>query len=188
MIDWAKSQEGYEEPFALAGHSLGSICIALYAEKHPEKTKGLAPISTVVSGKLSMETPKYRGATTEEWEKTGWLMQSHESKSGVVKRLKWSHMEDRLRYNLLPDAYKLTMPVLLIVGEKDESTPPKHQRLLYDRLPGEKEIHIIKGVDHNFRSNGELNEAALKEIKQIFDKWIKTILQHSNILKNVGML
>lgn len=67
------------------------------------------------------------------------------------------------------------MPVLLIVGEHDTATPPEHQQLLHDKLPGEKEIHIIKGVDHNFRREGKLDEAALEEIKQIFDKWIKSL-------------
>ena len=173
VIEWAKSQSWYEEPFCLSGHSLGGICTALYAEKYPEKIKGLAPISTVISGKLSTETPAHQ-QVAEEWERTGWREQPSGSIPGLVKRLKWTHVEDRLKYDLLPNASKLAMPVLLIVGEKDINTPPEHHRLLYEKLPGKKEIHIIKGVNHDFRSNGELNEAALKEVKEIFDKWIKS--------------
>lgn len=174
IIEWAKSQEWYQEPFCLAGHSLGSICIALYAEKYPERVKALAPISTVVSGKLRTESPAHK-RYAEEWERIGWREQPSESIPGTVKRLKWSHIEDGLKYDLLPDAHKLTMPVLLIVGERDDGTPPEHQRLLYEKLPGKKEIHIIKDVDHNFRSGGELNEPVLKEIKDFFDKWIKSL-------------
>jgi len=33
VIGWAKTQAFYQEPFFLAGHSLGGICVALYAEK-----------------------------------------------------------------------------------------------------------------------------------------------------------
>ena len=147
----------------------------------------MKPISTAISGQLT-NTTAYTPEYLEKWQQEGYVTQPSTSKPGVMKRIKWSFIEDSQRYDVLSEAEQLTMPVLLIVGEHDTGTPPEHQRLLYDRLPGEKEIHIIKGVDHNFRSNGELNEAALKEIKQIFDKWIKTILQHSNILKNVGML
>lgn len=75
-----------------------------------------------------------------------------------------------MKYDLLPEAYKLTMPVLLMVGEKDESTPPEHQYMLYERLPGKKEIHIIKGSEHTFREKQHLGE-----IKQIIDLWVKSL-------------
>lgn len=169
VIKWAETQAWYEEPFALAGHSLGGICTALFTEEHSGKVKGLAPISTVVSGKLSVEArPKEE---LEEWEKTGWLEEDGESKPGLIKRLKWSHMEDRLKYDLLPMVRHLIMPVLLIVGEKDGSTPPEHQKILFDALPNEKkELHIIKGAPHTFR-----DPKHLQEIKSIFLKWIKSL-------------
>ncbi len=169
VIRWAKSQPWYQEPFCLIGHSLGGICIALYAERHPEEVKALAPTSTVVSGALSMEILKYKNAA-DEWKRTGWYEERSDTRPGVIKRLKWSHMEDRLRYDLLPEAHRLTMPVLLIVGEHDDSTPLGHQKLLYEKLPGRKEIHIIKGAQHTFREQHHL-----EEIKRIIDEWIKSL-------------
>lgn len=143
VINWAKNQVWYNEPFFLAGHSLGGICTTLYAEKHPSEVKGLAPISTVVSGKLSKDILSSR-PTMKDWEKTGWRIEKSSSSPTGVKQLPWSHMIDRLKYDILPDAHKLTMPVLLIVGDKDDGTPYQHQKLFYDNLLGEKEIHIIK--------------------------------------------
>ena len=86
VIEWSKFQSWYKDPFWLAGHSLGGICIALYAENYPEKIKALAPISTLVSGKLNWEThdPK----ELEEWKRTGWQESESRSKPGVIKRLK----------------------------------------------------------------------------------------------------
>ncbi len=169
VIKWSKSQEWYQEPFCLVGHSLGGICTALYAEKHPEKVKAVAPTSIVVSGKLSFEAA---GAKKDmsEWQKTGWLVKPSDSKPGVIKRLKWSHVADRLKYDLLPEAKKLTMPILLIVGDNDDVTPLAHQQLLYEKLPGKKELHIIKGAPHSF-----LIKEHLEEIYQIFDHWIKSL-------------
>src|SRR3990167_5079152 len=40
IINWASAQEWYTEPFYLVGHSLGGICVALYAESFPENVKG----------------------------------------------------------------------------------------------------------------------------------------------------
>lgn len=168
VISWAKTQPWYQEPFDLVGHSLGGMSVALYAEKHLEKVKALAPISTVVSGLLSTQTPAHK-AVYPEWERTGWRETASESIPGLIKRLKWSHVADRLKYDLLPDASKLTMPVLLIVGENDESTPVEHQQILFSAIPGnKKELHIIKGAPHTFR-----DPEHLKEIEQIFNAWLK---------------
>jgi len=165
VIKWASGQKWYREPFILAGHSIGAMCICLYAEKFPGKVKALAPISTVVSGKLSMET-----GNKKEWQETGWLIEESKSKPGVIKKLPWSHMEDRLKYDLLSKAEKLTMPVLMAVGENDNITPLRHQKILYKVLPGPKELYVVKKSGHTFRKEDELNE-----LKKIFDSWIKKI-------------
>jgi pimeloyl-ACP methyl ester carboxylesterase len=170
VIAWANTQAWYQEPFALCGHSLGGICTALYAEKYPEKVKALAPVATVVSGALTVEAHKrYEPEEYALWEKNGVLEKYSESKAGVVKRLRWSHMADRVKYDLLPKAGKLTMPVLLIVGSEDWGTSPEHHRMLYEKLPGKKELHIIKGAPHTFRKKQDL-----EEIRQILDRWIKS--------------
>lgn len=159
VIEWAKDQPWGTAPFVLSGHSLGGICSIVYAERHPDAVRALAPISPVISGALSVEAhlrvdPEY----LSRWEASGWQEQKSESSPGRIKRLKWSHVADRLRYDVLPDAQRLTMPVLLVVGELDTSTPPDHVRKLYDVLPGAKTLHIIKGAPHTFRSPEDIAE------------------------------
>ncbi|MAG78408.1 hypothetical protein CL616_03525 [archaeon] len=170
IIQWSKNQNWYQEPFCLVGHSLGGMSITLFAEKYPEKVKALAPISTVISGKLHTESiPKEK---LEEYNNTGWKIGKSASKPGLIKKLKWKPFhEDLKKYDLLKDAHKLTMPILFIVGEKDNGTPLKHQKLLYDKVVGEKEIHIIKDAPHTFTKQEHLNE-----IKEIFKKWISKLL------------
>jgi pimeloyl-ACP methyl ester carboxylesterase len=167
IIEWSKSQDFYHEPFVLCGHSLGGISTALYAQKYPERVKALAPISTIVSGQLSLKT--FSKEEINNWKKTGWRTTIGYS-SGLEKTLKWSHLEDRLRYNLLDNVDKLTMPVLLIAGELDKSTPSKHQQLLFDKLPGKKELHIIKNAPHTFKEKEHLDE-----VYKIMSEWIKNI-------------
>ena len=169
VIAWAVQQSWYHEPFYLVGHSLGAGCVVLYAEKYPEKVKALAPISSVISGKLSLET--HSKPELEAWEKSGWLISMSTSHPGLEKKLKWSHMADRLKYDLLDNIDRLKMPVLLVVGEVDTSTPVKHQEILYRALPGEKEIHVIKNAPHTFRDSEHL-----EELKDIFDNWLKKII------------
>lgn len=169
VIKWAEKQPWYQEPFYLAGHSLGGISITLYAENHPEKVKALAPTSSVISGKRFLERePKDR---TAEWNKTGWKISPSSTRPGLMKRLKWHQfVEDSLKYDILPKAGKLTMPVLLIAGDKDRGTPPEDQKLLYDRLPADKEMHVIKDSLHTFTEPKHLSE-----IKSIFSNWIRKV-------------
>jgi len=166
VISWAKNQTWYVEPFVLCGHSLGGVSTALFAERNPEKVSALAPISTVVSGMLSFEA-KGKDAL-EAWKKAG--IKTEKRRNGDEKRLKWSHMEDRLKYDLLESVEKLTMPVLMAVGEKDTATPLQHQRILFDKLPGKKELHVIKGAEHPFN---ELHEQ--QELKQLVKSWIASL-------------
>jgi|SRR3989344_5278651 len=168
IISWAKTQEWYQVPFCLAGHSIGGLCTALYAERYPEQVLALAPISPVVSGKLSMKAHKlYEPEELEMWKTTGWFITKSASKPNVTKKLEWSHMEDRLKYDLLPDVSRLTMPVLLIVGENDKSTPPDQVQILFDALSGPKELHVIKDAPHTFRDTQHLDE-----IKRLLLNWI----------------
>jgi len=166
VIAWATTQSWYEEPFCLIGHSLGGMCVALYAEHYPQKVKALATIATVVSGALSYEAhdPKELG----EWKRTGWFVQESVSRPGLIKRLKWAEMEDRLHYDLLPQADQLTMPVLLIIGEGDGLERIGFHQRLHDALPGRKEFHVIKGAGHDFRLPSH-REAAKKVLQQWID-------------------
>lgn len=166
VIDWAKNKNWYSEPFILVGHSLGAMSCALFAQKYPKKVLALAPISTVVSWELSRKTKSPEDL--DDWKKKG--IREWTSHSGKIKRLKWAFVEDRMKYNLLDNIDKLTMPILLIVGELDDSTPVEHQQYFYERLPGKKEIHIIKGSEHTFRTEKEL-----KELRKYFDEWIEKI-------------
>lgn len=169
VIGWSKTQPWYQEPFSLAGHSLGSFCISLYTENHPAEVKALAPISTVVSGDLFI---KNLGAkiSLKEWERRGYREWESSSKPGLIKKLNWSFAPDSLRYDLLKQAENIKVPVLLVAGEKDEDTPLSHQRILYDALNTKKELHIFKGAEHTFIKAGHL-----AELKVIINKWLKNI-------------
>lgn len=165
VIDWAKKQTFYQEPFFMTGHSIGSLSIGLYAENYPEEVKAIAPISAVISGKLILSTKR----DAEGYEKTGWWITPSRTKPGAIKKIRWkNYKEDIMKYDLFKDINKLQIPVLLIVGENDCGTPVKYHQMFFDKLPGEKELHIIKDAHHTFTDTNQL-----KEIKIILKNWIE---------------
>src|SRR3989344_680376 len=164
VISWSAEQKWYMEPFVLCGHSLGGLCTGLFAEKNQKKVKALAPLATTVSGTLSMKHQNQE--ELNQWKETGLQIKKSSSIPNITKKLKWSHMEDRMNHDLLKHVDKLTMPTILIVGEKDESTPPIMQKILFDKLPGKKEMHIIKNAEHGFKEKEQLSE-----VKSILNNW-----------------
>lgn len=55
-------------------------------------------------------------------------------------------------------------------GDQDQTTPLAHQQILFEKLPGQKELHVINGSAHTFREVEHL-----KKLKEIFNQWIKKI-------------
>ena len=169
IITWAKNQEWYQEPFCLIGHSLGAMCCALYAEKYPGKIKALAPLSSVISGKLSIESPFFK-RILPEWKRLGYRHKISNSKPGCEVKLPYSFVEDKMNYDLLLKANRLTMPVFIAYGENEEGMTLEHQQMLVDAIPGPVEYHQIKKTIHTFRE-----PEALAELKELLDKWVKSL-------------
>ncbi len=159
----------YIEPFILVGHSLGAMSVAYYTERFPEKVKALSPLSTTVSGKLSIDARP--AEEVEKWKNLGY--QETVRSSSEVRKLKWLHMEDRLKYDLLEKAEQIRVPLLMLVGDLDLLTPSHHQQLLFDAVATsteDKELHIIKNAGHNIGAPD-----TLAQVREIFEKWLVKI-------------
>ena len=169
VVSWTTDNFRYKDQLLLAGHSIGGLSISLFAEKYPEKVKALAPISTIVSGKLWKQTQDKK--MLEDWKREGiWTREAKDPKNGARKVLKWTFAKDIMQYDLLKNIDQLTMPVLLIVGDKDPTAIVSHQQILFDKLPGRKELHIIKNAGHVFHEKNHINE-----IDDILSKWLNKI-------------
>jgi dipeptidyl aminopeptidase/acylaminoacyl peptidase len=173
VINWAKKQDWYKEPFILAGHSLGGFAVAKYAEEFTSEVKAVFPFAAVFSGPDNVETSKKSNQKEmEDWEKTGWKLKISNSKPGLEMKLPWSHIQERLTHDLKPKADKITIPILFVMGENDSPCPPEDEKKFYDLLPmgTKKEFHVIKNAPHTIR---ELEH--LEQLKDIFDNWLKNL-------------
>lgn len=167
VINWAKGNFQYKDQFVLAGHSVGGLSISLFAEKHPNEVRALAPLSVVVSGNLWKQVQNKD--MIEDWKREGvWVRET--TNSSKKKKLKWAFAEDIMKYNLLDNIDKLSMPILLIVGDQDTTTPVNQQKLFFEQLPGKKEMHVLKNACHVFR-----DKVHLDEIGDIMSRWIDGI-------------
>lgn len=165
VIKWSSNQNFYKEKFILIWHSLWAISSALYSQNNNSKILSLIMISSPINFELSKST--YSIEELKNWEKTWVLIEDWWS---FQVKLKWSYMEDKKKYDLLKNTDKFTMPILIIAWEKDNTTPYKHQKILFDKIQSRKEIYVIKNWPHTFREKIHLNE-----IKKLLSKWIASL-------------
>lgn len=166
VIDWAQTRPWFKQPFVLAGHSLGGISSLMYARQHREAVSGLFPMSTAISGKLYRET--LDSDFVNDWKTNGSYFKQSKSLPGKSGYVGWNFLVDLDRYNALEAAPAITCPVLLLVGSKDN---PAHQRMLYEKLDGLKELHVIDGMEHTPTTRQEIDT-----MKTILTVWIQRTL------------
>lgn len=175
VINWARTQEWFQQPFALCGQSMGAQSTAWYAEHRPEQVKLVAPIAPPVNFDLWVETLDRQ--VRKDWQEKGYKLEVSRSKPGVAKKIGWGVAESLKRFDLLPLASKLTMPVFFMAGEFDQPCPYDNQKILYDLIPSASKVFIkILGAEHSFRNNQTKQHGEeLAEARAALSGWLKKI-------------
>lgn len=175
VINWARSQEWFKQPFALCGQSMGAQSTAWYAEQHPEEVKYLAPIAPTVNFDLWVKTMDSKDRM--DWEEKGYKVEASRSKPGVAKKIGWGVAESLKKFDLIPNADRLTMPILFLAGEFDQPCPIENQMELYERIPSKNKTFIkIAGAEHSFR-NAKTQEYGkeVQEAKAALSSWLRGV-------------
>lgn len=177
VIDWARTQSWFQQPFALCGHSMGAQSTTWYAEHHPKEVSLLAPMAPTVNHELYISTNDEE--ELQEWQQKGYKVLQSRSKPGVTKQVGWGVVESLKKFDLLPLAHQLTMPVLDVVGEFDEPCPKEHQEVFVNKIASsDKQLVVIPEVDHNYR-NVQTNDYDdhFVEVKVMLNKWVKSNIE-----------
>jgi pimeloyl-ACP methyl ester carboxylesterase len=174
VISWARTQVWFTQPFALCGQSMGAQSTAWYAERHPEEVSVLAPIAPTVNFDLWVSTlePEFR----KQWQERGYKEEMSRS-LGVKKRVGWGVAESLKKYDLLPGAGKLTMPVFFLAGEFDQPCPIENQMKFYELIPSKhKKFVKIAGAEHSLR-NAKTQEYGkeVQEAKEALSSWLREL-------------
>lgn len=169
IIEWAKTQDFYTEPFALCGHSLGGGSILYYAENNPSQVNRLVPLGAMVGGKYYLRSYMlYNQVFFEKWRDTNRRFCRKSNDKSISGYVPFDFVLDLQNYDLVFDAVKITADTLLITGEEDKSSTVYNNERLFEKITSAKELVILKGCPHTFDS-----ESNQKELYETIDKWLK---------------
>jgi len=73
-------------------------------------------------------------------------------------RLRYAFYEDCLRQIAYGPAEHITIPTLIVQGEKDECVPLHQSQRLYDALKGPKKLELLPEADHQFTRGDDFRQ------------------------------
>jgi alpha/beta superfamily hydrolase len=151
VVNWAKTQSFYSEPFALAGHSLGGASVINFGAKYPAQVDVLIPITPVISGNL-WESSCMLNMTDfcRQWQqnKTYKYTDPQNHKTAIIP---YAVVTDSKKYNAYVIAPQIKAKTLLIAAENDIVISPSDVQKLAKITPTGKYI-MVKSADHNFEN------------------------------------
>lgn len=162
VIEWAKSQDFYTEPFALAGQSLGAISIVKYAGEFPKKVNLLIPCAFPYYNYNEQELNSF----AREIIKNGFYDKVSKS-TGRVLHMTTAYVEDMRTFDLTNQINKITAETHVMVGLADNEKHIKNSKELYRMLTCKKQLHLLPNVPHDLANTPETKETFENELENI---------------------
>ena len=166
VIEWAKTQAFYKEPFALAGQSLGAISVVRYSGQYPDKVNLLIPCAFPYYNYVEEELNDF----AKEVIKKGYCDKISKS-TGKVLRLKSAYVEDMKKLDITTQIQMITANTYVIVGSKDNEKHLKNSKYLYKMLNCKKEFYLLEDIPHDLANTPHDKELFTNTLKDILTKY-----------------
>ena len=165
VIEWAKTQYFYKEPFALAGQSLGAISIVNYAGQYPSKVNLLIPCAFPYHKYVEQELNTF----AKEIIKNGYFDKVSKS-TGRILHMTSAYVEDLKNIDLTSQIRNVTAETYVLVGSKDNEKHLRNSKHLYQMLNCKKEFHLLEDIPHDLANTPHDKELFTKTLRGILSK------------------
>ena len=146
VVNWAKKQDFYHEPFAIAGHSLGGAATVLYSHNNNDNINFLIPIAPVIGGQQwENSCIKNMPNFCKQWKEKSYYEYKLKNKSANIF---YTVIDEAKSYNALEIAQNIKVPTLFVVAEKDMIIEEKDVQNVANLMKAK--IAKISQSTHNF--------------------------------------
>ncbi len=146
-------KKGYQK-IALVGSSFGGMASILAAAK--SKDLFVLALKCPVSDYLGKIISNITHSPIQKWKEKGFMY--YTNKKGEKLKLNYSFFEDAEKAKTYEEAAKITIPTLIVHGDKDKNVPLEQSKKLAKIIKNSK-LEIIKGADHFFSKPEEFDKA-----------------------------
>lgn len=151
VIAWAEKQPYYQEPFALAGHSLGGAAVLQYSAKNPEKVGILIPITPVISGKLwEKSCMENMQDFCLKWKADGFYTYQ-DSKNHKIAMIPYNVVRKTANYDANDLTPTITANTLIIAAENDVVIATDDIQTVNNKIKNGHTVTIFAS-GHNFET------------------------------------
>lgn len=147
VIAWARGQDWFMSPFALAGQSMGAASVLLYAENYPDDVDLLLLISFPWLSGQSKIIQDNDPQKLRDWKETGYWDKVSKSR-GRTLRMPYGFMEDLCRQDLAANAANITAKTILMIGDQENKRRLVDNQKLLDLLECEKTFILLPNMPH----------------------------------------
>lgn len=167
VTDWAKTQDFYQEPFAVVGHSLGGASALLFGAEYPEKIDVLMPIAPVISGDLWEKSCMNNMADfCRKWKQKG-VYEYTDPNNHKTAFIPYAVIDDSKDYNAEKIADKIKAKTLLIGAQNDIITDENDLQKLSSLIVNGQAV-VVESSGHNFedkQNQEDLYQEIIKFLK-----------------------
>jgi len=165
VYDYVQNQLPGVAVTTLFGHSLGGT-VAMYFST-VKKVSAIISVSAPINfkeipesifGKESKSTWKEKGYVELDWYNN--------------EKINYTFYEDIIKYDPKQILPTLNTPIMIIHGNKDDTVSVEDAKVIYSLVSGAKSLKIIRGANHIFDSQKELNEILSSTIFWLA-RWLK---------------
>jgi len=157
------------ERIAVLGHSRGAAVALIGAHED-------ARIRAVVAWAGVSTFWRYSDAEIETWKQRGYV-EALNTRTQQLMRMDYSMVEDleahRARFDVERVTRALTIALLFVHGDNDESVPVREAHVLHDAAAGGR-LHVVHGTGHTFGAvhPWQGSTPALDEAIETTDAWL----------------
>jgi len=164
VVAWAKSQDFYSEPFAVAGQSMGAVACVLYAAENADKVDLLLTANfSWIDGKMEAELNKRKDII----EKQGFYEQVSKS-TGKSFLIKQNYLDDLKKYNLENQIKNIKAKTYIFSGLADSEYHQNNNKKLFELLTCPKKIYFLPNVPHDLANTPETKATFENALEKIF--------------------